>query len=398
MTDPIRHIKTAVDVDRRAEPPRLIMGCGASSHVTAGIPDRRPAASRVLVVASATRYAATELHKVLDQFDVACFSGFSPNPQLDDVLVGCRIRDDYRPDAIVGIGGGSALDTAKMIRLLPAHPDKARECINDNSGLLLDEHIPLTLIPTTAGSGSEMTRFATVFVNGVKNSLDHPRARPELALVDPDLLSGCPPALLHICAFDTLCHAAESYWSCRSTERSRDLALDALIRVTNVLTATPTADDPEIRLQLAKAANTAGAAIDLTRTTAAHAFAYRLTSHHDVPHGLACLLNLIWLLPYNFRHAGTATTDPRGAQFVRARISEICAVLGGHQRPGLDAATAVLLDVLRSGDFPTRLSGYGISRRDIHGLVKAGLASGRASNNPTLIDPEQVTAILTEMC
>lgn len=373
------------------------MGRGASSRVTVGIPDRRPSASRVLVVASAARYAATQLHRVLDQFDVACFSGFTPNPQLDDVLAGCRIRDDYMPDAIVGIGGGSALDTAKMIRLLPAHPNKARACINGNSGLLLGKRIPLTLIPTTAGSGSEMTRFATVFVNGVKNSLDHPRVSSDLALVDPDLLSGCPLALLHVCAFDTLCHAVESYWSCRSTEHSRDLALDALIRVTDVLTAAPTMDDPEIRFQLAKAANTAGAAIDLTRTTAAHAFAYRLTSHHDVPHGLACLLNLVWLLPYNFRRAGAATTDPRGTQFVHARINEICAVLG-RQRLGLDGATAVLLDLLRSGGFSTRLSGYGISHREIHGLVKAGLASGRAGNNPTLIDTDEVTSILTEMC
>ncbi|GAA0322484.1 phosphonoacetaldehyde reductase [Actinoallomurus spadix] len=361
--------------DPKAAPLTVLSGGGASRLAGEIVTDR--GARRVLVVASESGFVRTGLREVLSGDGVRLFSGFSPNPRLEQALRGCAVRDDWDPQAIVAVGGGSALDTAKLIRALPADPAAARAVVDGRSGPPGRPRVPLVAIPTTAGTGSEVTRFATVFVDGEKRSLDHGGVRPDVALVDPDLLRGCPPEVAYPCAFDAYCHAVESFWSRRSTPASREAARTALRLMTPILlTADFTALRPADRAGLATAACAAGRAIDVTRTTAAHAFAYRLTIRHGVPHGLACLLNLRWVLEYNARRAGTACQDARGAAYLRDRLAELDGLIG--------AATPAAL-LARAG-LPDRLGAYGVTARaDVEALATAGLGHNRSAGNPVAL-------------
>jgi alcohol dehydrogenase class IV len=133
------------------------------------------------------------------------------------------------------------------------------------------------------------------------------------------------------------------------------------------------------RAALCRAATNAGLAIDTTRTTAAHAFAYPLTARFGVRHGVACALNLVWLLPLTAERLRHDCQDRRGHRFVRRRLDEIEALLGG--------ADVVAELVVRAG-FSPWLADHGVAEEDLAGLVSAALGSGRSTNGPVRLDPD----------
>lgn len=336
-------------------PPEVICGPGTVARLPEVL-----AASRVLVVASRRAFHANHLAELLRDNEILLFDRFSPNPSVDDVVRACAAREEWRPDVVVGFGGGSALDVAKCARLLPADPAAVR------AGHVRPEEAPqLVLVPTTAGSGSEVTRFATCYDGTTKLSVDDPAMLADVAIVDPDLTASCPPALTGSCAFDAFAHAVESWWSRRATEESRHHARTALDGLVPLL-STGTTD----RAVLARSALAAGRAIDLTRTTAAHAFSYRLTAVHGVPHGVACLLNLRWLWQHNLDHDTTGTLGE-----LRTRLGPGDPITGYFARFG----------------WSPWLRDHGVHREDLPALVTAGLtARGRVDHNPFPLDPAEV--------
>lgn len=370
---------TALDTERDAPPTRLVAGPGSTAAFEHEL--RSFGARRVLVVASAGALRRTSFLSRVDAPDVRVFTGFSPNPDLDDVLKGCAARDAQQPGLIVGLGGGSAMDAAKMIRLLPAGRDRARAALAARAPVRAAARTPLVLIPTTAGTGSEVTQFATVFVDGLKQSLDLPAARATVALVDPVLTHSCPWEVSASCAFDALAHALESYWSVRSTPRSRELAATAAEGIADVLRGAGGGFSESDRQVLSSLSTRAGQAIDLTRTTVGHAFAYPLTVHFGVPHGLACVLSLSWLFPLSESAlAGPAACqDPRGADFVRARLQRMAGFLGAGSPRRLGQA---LRSLITAAGFPDTLGAYGVRKADVPVLFQEAMSSSRSSNTP----------------
>ncbi|GAA3216512.1 hypothetical protein GCM10010532_043950 [Dactylosporangium siamense] len=336
------------------------------------------APQRILAVGGRTALARADAAGRLAARQVTWFSDFTPNPRLPEVLRGCALADAVRPDLILGIGGGSAMDVAKMVRGLPAEPAAAHEVLAGRRPPL--SRAPLVLVPTTAGSGSEVTGFATVYVDGVKHSLDHPSTHAELSIVDSALTGSCPDDVTYAGALDALAHAVESTWSLRSTTPSRALAGAAMSALVAVLGRTPapslSASDREA---LSTAATTAGLAIDRTRTTAGHAFAYPLTARFGVRHGVACALSLVWLLPLTAERLGRDCQDPRGERFVRRRLDEIETTLAGAG--GMAGVLA------RTGVSPW-LADHGVTEAHLPGLVDAALGSGRATNGPVRLEPK----------
>jgi len=234
---------------------------------------------------------------------------------------------------------------------------------------------PLVLVPTTAGTGSEVTSFATVYVDEVKYSLDHPSVRADLSIVDPDLTASCPAEVAYSGALDALAHATESLWSLRSTASSRQLARDALPVLVAGLAAPL---DTSSRASLSVAATRAGLAIDQTRTTGGHAFAYPLTARFGVPHGVACALNLVWLLPFTAARLDADCQDPRGVAFVRRRLDEI------------EPAGSGLAGLMAGAGFSPWLGDHGVREDDLPWLVSAALEHGRSTNGPVRLDPAAV--------
>jgi alcohol dehydrogenase len=217
----------------------------------------------------------------------------APNPQLD-ALDETALR--HRPSRIAGIlavGGGSVIDSAKVLAVaIPCPLDRPLHAhFREKQPVEWPAPLPWVATPTTAGTGSEATPFATVWdsVTQKKFSLESPSLYPPVALLDPRLTLNLPPKETRHTALDTLSHSLESLWSKRRTQNSQLFSTEALERAVAalpVLLARP--DDIDARATMQEASFLAGVAISHTRTAIAHAISYPLTLRFGMPHGLAC--------------------------------------------------------------------------------------------------------------
>jgi alcohol dehydrogenase class IV len=351
------------------------------------------ASQRVLVVASPGALRRTGLAGWLPPASQV-FSRFQPSPTLGQAVTAARVREAFEPDIVLGVGGGSALDVAKAACVLPGDLAAARAVL---SGEMSPRRaaVRLVLVPTTAGTGTEVTRFATLYRRKLKVSLDVDEVRADLAFVDPALTDSCPAPLTWNCAFDVMAHAVESLWSRRSTSQSRAFAEAALIRVVPILSQAADVPTPSQRDRLSEAATLAGQAIDVTRTTAAHAFAYPLTGHLGIPHGFACAMNLTWLAPLVECASPDRITDDRGAGIVRAAVESLQKVFGrpaGVAPGGLAEAIQALLDRRRAH---AACRAVGVGDGVIGQILREGLSSCRVGNTPVRLEAEHVRAALT---
>ncbi|MEZ4434743.1 MAG: iron-containing alcohol dehydrogenase [bacterium] len=203
------------------------------------------------------------------------------------------------PHPLLGLGGGSALDLAKAVawRTAAAGPRAAR----------------LVLAPTTAGSGAEVTPFASIWPpDAPKYSIDDPRILPDEAIIDPALTAAMPPALTAITGLDALVHAFETMIGVHGTDPARRHATHALHLIGRHLLAAITSPSPATAA-LALAATHAGLGLAQSRSAAAHALSYTLTARHGVPHGLAVGLLARALMPLQRRLAPAAAAAAEAA-------------------------------------------------------------------------------------
>ena len=219
----------------------------------------------------------------------ARFSGFSPNPTYEEARAGHEVFRNHSCDAVISIGGGSAIDVAKVIKALDAAP---KHCLFDN-GVLVDipdyDSLIHVAIPTTAGTGSESTHFAVVYKDGVKFSVSHDWLLPDFAVLDSNFLESLPNYQKKCTLLDALCQAIESFWSVRSCEESREYSRRAIQLIIDSYREYLQGDS-EAANSMLRAANLAGKAINITTTTAPHALSYKLTSLRQLPHGHAVTL------------------------------------------------------------------------------------------------------------
>ncbi|MBR2539982.1 MAG: phosphonoacetaldehyde reductase [Mogibacterium sp.] len=205
------------------------------------------------------------------------FSGFTPNPKLEEVMAGVDAFRASGCDTILAVGGGSPIDVAK--------------CIKHYSG----SDAPIIAVPTTSGTGSESTHFAVVYENGNKLSVAAPELLPEIAILEPSTLKNVPEYTRKATMLDALCHAIESHWAKKATDESRRYA-EAAIRLILENKDAYLANEEAGNAGMMEAANLAGQAINITTTTAAHAMCYKITSLYGFQHGHAAAICLpeVW--------------------------------------------------------------------------------------------------------
>ena len=222
--------------------------------------------------------------------DVVSFSGFQPNPLYENVVEGVRLFREEDCDGIMAVGGGSAMDVAKCIKLY-----SGMDGDGENGSYLTQEYvanaIPFIAVPTTAGTGSEATRYAVIYYKDKKQSITSTSFIPDAVMMDPDCLLTLPDYQKKATMMDALCHAIESYWSVNSTDESKEYSRQAIhLIIENMDDYIGGMASPETRRNMLMAANVAGKAINITQTTAGHAMCYKLTSMFGVAHGHAAAL------------------------------------------------------------------------------------------------------------
>lgn len=216
--------------------------------------------------------------------DAVVFSGFTSNPKYEEMLEGLKLFKENKCDAIISIGGGSCIDVAKVIKLsVNADRDSEVPTFKQDYKYTDIKHI---CIPTTSGTGSESTRHAVLYLDGVKQSISHPTLVPDYVLLCPKLIISVPDYQKRATMMDALCQCIESLWSRKATSVSRKYALKGLELFKENYKGYLNLDREAIK-NIQIAANYSGKAINISETTAAHAMSYKLTSLYNIPHGHA---------------------------------------------------------------------------------------------------------------
>jgi len=209
-----------------------------------------------------------------------------------------RIRRES-VNRVVAVGGGSVLDTAKILSLALACEKAPSSLISHTK----ERSVALAVfaVPTTAGSGAEATQFAVAYANGQKLSIDCPPLRPAQVALIPDLTASMTPYQTACTGYDAIAQSIEALWANSGTKESRAYAFQAL-RQCECFEEAISQPTPEIRRRMQEGAYLAGCAINIARTTAAHALSYYLTSHFSVPHGHAVAMVLPYVAEWNLAH------------------------------------------------------------------------------------------------
>ena len=310
------------------------------------------------------------LKKLLGASLTSVIDKTQPNPDVDglDALYRAFWANPEAGEVIVAVGGGSALDTAKalMVGTKSGEFDALVALLATGKPFRPHRVKSLIAVPTTSGTGSEVTGWATVWHRAVgkKYSLHLTETWPEAAFVDPELVLSLPPGPSLAAGLDALSHALESIWNVNANPISDNHAVNAAREVLATLPKLmKNLRDVELRSRMAFAALTAGLAFSNTRTALAHSISYDMTIHHGLPHGIACSFTL----PLVLKRALGA--DP-GRDAVLARVFDV----------PLADAPRFLTDFLEGLGVSTRFESYGVSTAESQQMIVQALDGVRGKN------------------
>lgn len=353
---------------------------------------------KIFVVTGKNSYAFSgaknKLQPFFDKKEVIFFNDFSPNPDLVDIEKGIKQYRNARPDMILAVGGGSVIDTGKLINLLANNPGAPLEYVK---GLKkpTTRGVTFVAIPTTSGTGSESTHFATVYVNKEKYSLaDKQLLLPAVCIVDPCLTFSMPSYRTASTGLDALCQGIESLWSVHSTDESRRYAREAVTVAVHTLQTVVNNPDKNSRFDMAKAAHLSGKAINISYTTAAHSLSYPITSYFGISHGHAVALSMGQLIEFNASVSEQDCNDKRGVGFVRERLDEIIQLMDCENASDAKLFFQTLLEKI---GVEYRLHKLNINDKERRVLIQKGSTPSRMNNNPRVVLKKDIQNIVDDI-
>jgi len=317
------------------------------------------------------------LKEILGDKIAGVVSNVRPNPDVEDMAQLCADSHQYNFDVIVAIGGGSVIDAAKILGAGMGSwgetPATIRDFLSNGAKVNSGGIKPVIAIPTTAGTGSEVTPFATIWDNSLhkKFSIDNPGLYPEVAIVDPKLTYSLPELHTITTGLDAVSQAFESIWNRKASPATIAIATQSL---SYSLKALPLLvwdiRDEKARNELMAASLLAGLAISQTRTGIAHSISYPLTAHYGLPHGLACSFTLPAILEFNLQHDD-------------GRFAQLASSLG---KSGTEELVVCLKRLLGECKIYMRIREYIPSSIAVISLLKEMFVPERANNNMIPID------------
>ncbi len=320
------------------------------------------------------------------------------SPKSENVLKLANYINLFNPELIIAIGGGSVLDSAKSANLLSFKRDLSDKKIKEYilKSTKFDKKIPSVFVPTTAGTGSEITPFAVIYIDGEKYSFTSKLMIPEEIILDPELTITLDKHTTASCGCDALSQAIESYWSVNSTDESKKQSRKAIELIMKNFYKVITNPTLESRDAMLLGAHYSGRAISIAKTTAAHSISYPLTYNFGISHGHAVMLTLPYFFEINENINRSNIQIKKGfdLDYAKETFSSLLDIL--EVKSGKEAKKK-FLNLIDEIGLERKLSNLGIKNEDFSLIVEKGFNPERVINNPVKITKRVVLEILEKI-
>ena len=317
------------------------------------------------------------------------FSDFTPNPLYEQVCNGIELLKSSNCDTILAVGGGSAIDVAKCIKLAVLAEEGNAAIIPPlvSTRVACDgAKLPFIAIPTTAGTGSESTHNAVMYYEGVKQTVTNDGVLPDFAILEPSVLKTLPLYQKKCTMMDALCQGIESWWSVNSTEESYEYSCKTIELIMANWYKYIFENDDKAAANIMLGANYGGRAINITATTAAHAMSYKITSLYKFPHGHAVAVCLPEIWEYMIGHMDKCI-DGRGKAYL-SDIFDLIAKSMGCTSPvkAIESFRQMMVDM----DLKNPVAG---DREKELTVLSTSVNPVRLKNNPVVLEPDIISQI-----
>lgn len=319
----------------------------------------------------------------------AMFSDFTPNPLYEQVCNGIELLKTSNCDTILAVGGGSAIDVAKCIKLAVLAKEGNAAIIPPlvSTRVACDgAKLTFIAIPTTAGTGSESTHNAVMYYEGAKQTVTNDGVLPDYAVLEPSVLKTLPLYQKKCTMMDALCQGIESWWSVNSTEESYEYSRKTIELIMANWRKYIFENDDEAAKQIMLAANYGGRAINITQTTAAHAFSYKITSLYKLPHGHAVAVCLPEIWEYMIAHMDMCI-DNRGHEYLSGIFAHISKAMG-FEKP--EQAIDEFRQMMKEMDLKNPVAE---NREKELKILATSVNPVRLKNNPVAVDQHTAYAL-----
>jgi len=305
------------------------------------------------------------------------FAEVEENPSIETVDRGAARCRESECELVIGLGGGSAMDAGKAMAMLQRNPGSIREYL-DQERVCQTKGLPVIAVPTTSGTGSEVTRFSVIThkAKKAKPAIAAPQIFPDVALVDPELTMSMPLKVAASTGLDALCQAVEGFWSTQGNPVTRSLSFQAIKIAMENLESACLKKDKESVINMALASHLTGIEMSNIGNTSIHPLSYPITLDYGVSHGFACAIFLPAVIRFN-------------AQAIEDRFRDLLPLL---ELPNVEAFADRVDFLLEKLKAPRRLSEVRVRAEDIPNIAKRGVGRSTAWN-PRPMSEEDIVEI-----
>jgi alcohol dehydrogenase class IV len=367
-------------------PTQIVFGVGSIQRIPEYV-KLQDHSKALLVTDRGVRNAGllNQVISVLDthQIPFVLFDQTEANPSVETVEAATALLCSEHCTTVIGLGGGSPMDVAKMSGVMATNPGSVSDY--EGAGKIKIAPVPIIAIPTTAGTGSEVTPFIVITdtARRYKMTISSPYAIPAVAIVDPAMMTTMPPNVTAATGMDALTHGIESYVSIFAQPFSEALALHGIKLVSaNLRKGVANRSNMEAMSQLAIASTMVATAFSCTRLGNGHAMSHPLSGFYNIPHGVANAVLLPYIMEYN------ALACPEKMTYIAQAMG--VDVVGLSLRQGAVAAVEAVRDLMRDVGIPAKLGPMGLKEEDIVALTADAMKSGNVLANPRHTTPDDI--------
>jgi alcohol dehydrogenase len=347
--------------------------------------------NKIFLITGKKSYYESEANKIFDEIlkDKTHFKYFKKEfiPKFEELKAIILSVKEFSPDLILAIGGGTVIDYAKIANCLPYKTSK-QEIVSGS--LNLKKRADLCVIPTTAGSGAEVTENAVIYLDDIKYSVEHKLIKPGRCFLVPEFIIGSSKKLKASSGFDAIAQALESIISVRSNEESLKFSTESLKYSLNNFENYIHSPNFENTNKMCLAANLSGKAISIARTTAPHAISYPFTSIFNISHGHAVSLTLSKFLEFNYKNMNIAKDSFK----LKTNFDVIFKI---SKTKSIEELSKYIEFLKRKANLESNFKKLNIDLNNDYEKIISGVSLQRLKNNPVEISYENIKNILNEL-